>query len=275
MAIAAPVLERRTDTNDEESYSYTAPMSSEEIHNARISDNYARLINPETRLDEALGRKVQTPVAEPVYPAYATQEAIATPAPAVVNAMSAMPAAPVAQTPVYVQPSRLVESARTTADIFRADSAINARPTAAAPVQTPVQAYVPTVVMGQADDEEENEDLRPTQTTIQYKTSAMSRSDEEGKIGNIGAEKHFTISKREKITIGVIVGVIVALFTLIIINSAIISGINNDIHTLEAALDEVNGQYAVVNEQIDDYMANIDEAVEEYANANNMHKIAE
>lgn len=250
MAIATPVLERRTDT-DEEVYSYSAVMSREEAHNARISDNYKKLINPETKIDEALGRSVpvETPVQEPVRSAVS---------------------APVDQ-PVYVQRPYLVQNARATADIFRADSAVNARPVAN---YAPVQKKAP-VVIAQADEEDENEDLRPTQTTIQYKTSAVGKISEEGKIENYGAEKHFTISKKEKITIGVIIGVIVALFTLIIINSAIISGINNDINTLQTSLNDAHDRYVTVEGQIDEYLDNIELVIDQYAKENNMVKVAE
>lgn len=250
MAVATPVLERRTDT-EEDFHSYTALMSQEEAHNARISENYKKLINPETRIDEALGRSVATevPVQEPV------RSAVPTPA----------------SEPVYVQRPYLVQNARATADIFRADSAVNARPVMD---YASVQKMDP-VMSTQVDEEEESEDLRPTQTTIQYKTSAVGRISEQGKVENIGADRHFMISKKEKITIGIIVGVIVALFTLIIINSAIISGINNDIATLQSSLDEAREQYTVVEGQISDYLDNIELVVDQYAKENNMVKVAE
>lgn len=267
MAIAIPVLERRTDTD------YIETKKAEAEHNARISDNYAKLINPETKLEDALGRSVAKPT---------PQEILNYNIPAAESATST------------VRRPYLVENARATADIFRADSAVNARPAVETALSQAVAAPRPAVapqpvvhqsvavsqqaapvVSAQTAEDEESEDLRPTRTTIQYKTSQIARSEEEGKIENTGAEKHFTISKKEKVIIGVIIGVIVALFTLIIINSAIISGVNKDIANIQRSLDTVRGQYTEVDEQINEYIENIGETVEQYASENNMIKVAE
>ena len=53
MAVASPVLEREA---NREEIDYTKDyrdnfISAEEVHNSRISANYARLINPESRVD--------------------------------------------------------------------------------------------------------------------------------------------------------------------------------------------------------------------------------
>lgn len=267
MAIAIPVLERAADSTEKEKV-YVETKKMEADHNARISDNYAKLINPTTCLDDALGRSVAKPVPSDIlnYKLPVAESATST-----------------ASRPY------LVENARATADIFRADSAVNARPAVESAlsqaVANPQQAFRPNAVVqpvapaplmtAQMVEEDESEDLRPTQTTIQYKTSAAPMNDEEGKIENIGAEKHFTISKKEKILVGVIITVIVALFTLIIVNSIIISGLNKDIENIQSSLDNVSVRYTEVDEQINQYIENIGDAVEQYANENNMIKVTE
>ncbi len=250
MAIA-PVLERISSV-DEKEFVYNVPLTKDEVHNSRISDNYAKLINPETHIDEMLGRSAE--LEKPV-----TVEAE--------KSTASAPAASAYRAPAFAK-VELVESARTSSDIFRADSAINAKPVS-------VNATVNTKMVSGAVDEEEDEDLRPTQTTIQYKTSAVLSSSEEGKITNYGADRRFTFTKKQKITVAVIVSVIVALFTLIIVNSIIISGINGDISSLDASLSSVKASYAYVEEQLDNAKENIDIAVENYAKENNMVKVAE
>lgn len=248
MAIALPVLERRTSVQEE--YGYETPLTKDEVHNSRISDNYAKLINPGTRIDDMLGREVK-PVQAPVEERF---EAPAAPRPAY-------------KAPLFANGPVLVESARTSSELFLADSAINAKAVDKTGLIMPVVA--------QSSEEEEDEDLRPTQTTIQYKTAALAKDYEEGKIENAGAEKHFTFTKRQKITIAVIVSVVVALFTLIIINSAIISGINKDINSINASLNSVTETYATVDGQLNEVKENLELAVEQYAKENNMVKVAE
>lgn len=262
MAIAIPVLEK-SDTTEKDNV-YVEKKKAETEHNSHISDNYAKLITPGVGIDDFLGRSVVKPVPADIlnYSRPAAESATSN-----------------------VSRPYLVENARATADIFRADSAVNARPAVQtvlsqavaapqAPAYTAPQTAMP-VMSDQAAEEEENEDLRPTQTTIQYKTSISSLSDEEGKIENRATEKRFTLSRKDKAVIGVIVGVIVALFTLIIVNSVIISGINKDIQSIQSSIVDVREEYDAVNSQISDYIENIEEAVDQYALENNMVKTAE
>lgn len=206
---------------------YPAISVADERHNAQISENYAKLINPNAKIEEVLGR---------------TQE-VAAPAPR----------------DIFAKPY-LVENARADAAIFRADS--------------PVNRIVTVQPQAVAEDvEEENEDLRPTPTTIQYKTNGVKKTVEEGKIESTGAEKRAGLSKKEKIIIGVIVGVIVAMFALIIINSAILSGINADSSSLQSSLATVKGTYAGISDEINSYMENVLKDVADFAFANGMVKL--
>ena len=243
MAFATPVLERN-EVTEERKLNYGNQCITDEEHNMRIKKNYAMLINPEMRLDDVLGRTVEEVRAE---------------APAEV-----IPVAPV-QSParsILFDKPYLVDNARADSPIFRADNPINQR----------VLNVQRQVAEEQSAEEEENEDLVPTPTTRQYKTSGVQNTVEEGKIANIGAEKRTSLSKKEKIIIAVVVSVIIALFALIIINSAIISGLNNDLSSLQSSLTDVRGTYYSVNGQVSGFANNMLETVREFAESNGMIK---
>ncbi|MDE5729425.1 MAG: hypothetical protein K2I20_04545 [Clostridia bacterium] len=245
MAYATPVLERN-EVTEERKFNY-APCMTDEEHNMRIKKNYAMLINPEMRLDDVLGRSVEEVKA-------AAPAEVAPAAPVIASA----PAAPV----IIEKPYR-VENARADSPLFRADNPINRR---ILNVQKQVAEAQPSV------EEEENEDLRPTPTTIQYKTTGVQNTVEEGKIANIGAEKRTSLNKKEKIIIAVVVSVIVALFALIIINSAIISNLNNDLSSLQSSLTDVRGAYSGVDAQVSGFASNLLETVRGFAESNGMIK---
>lgn len=200
MAVAPLVLERNKVNTEERETFAKAPFSAEEMHNSRIKENYAKLINPEVSLRDI--------VAEPI---------------------------PVQQArPVEVKPY-LVENARADAAIFRADSAVNMR---APQIITPERAEL---------EEEENEDLRPTQTTIQYRTLGENNS---AKLKLNSEAKEHILGKREKIIIAVFVSVVVALLTLVIVNSVIIAGINSELASIGQGIDSARIALQSVNSQI-------------------------
>lgn len=201
MAVATPVLERNTADTEKRETLASLTQSAEEIHNARIKENYAKLINPEVGLREL--------VSEPV---------------------------PSRQTSRDEIKPYLVENARADAAIFRADSPINMR----AQVIAPEKAQ---------SEEDESEDLRPTQTTIQYRTV-----DEKNKSTvKINAyENEHVLGKREKVIIAVFVSVVVALFTLVIVNSIIIANLNSDLAAIEQGINSARVALQNVNSQITD-----------------------
>ena len=161
----------------------------------------------------------------------------------------------------------MVTNARADADIFRADNPINAIGTLNEPIinrqayaSTPAEAYAAARAIAAATapvapapavqqiqvPELESEDLRPTATTIQYQTigadgtviiDSPARAKQEGEIDRPAEReenvKKLTLSRRDKTIIGIIVGLIMAVFVLIIVNSAVISNLNNDIDRLE------------------------------------------
>lgn len=239
MSLATPVLERKVIGEEENEVKRellsTSFMTEDEKHNSKISENYAKLINPETKLRDIINAPVfEKSDVEERSIAPATREAV-------------------------VEKPYLVENARADADIFRADSAINRR-------------AVHTAVVAEDAGEEENEDLLPTPTTIQYRTVGVRKTAEEGKIVNTAATRKARLSKRDKIIIASVVTLIVALFVLIIVNSAIISGINSDISRLQTALPAAAEKFAQVSAEKEAYLneADLYQVVSEFATENGM-----
>lgn len=241
MAVASPVLERKLKSTDEREIKNdifrSSIMTEEERHNSQISSNYAKLINPESTVNDIVERKE-----------IVREEEQKTPD---------LNYVPVNETPV--QTPYLVRNARADADIFRADSIINKK---AEEVNTASTAVV------KCEDDEEDEDLRPTPTTIQYKTTGTKKS-EEGKIQNVGASKK-ALTKRDKIVIAAVICVIVALFVLIIVNSAIISNLNSDLNYLQSSLTSVKAAYSGISDEVQEYFLNLPESVKDYAVNNGM-----
>ncbi len=213
MAVDTPVLERVT---VEEKRKYSAPsrfdVMAEEEHNARIKEHYAKLINPKNKVEDVLGSaevKASAPVATP---------------------------APVKRSITGGHPYK-VENARADAAIFRADSAINAQRAQVAD----------TTVAAAAPAEEENEDLRPTPTTIQYQTIGVKNTEEAAEATKTNS---FVFGKREKIIVAVFVAIVIALVAIVIVNATIISNLNAEISTVQESITTVKGAIAGVNSSV-------------------------
>lgn len=176
MAVATPVIERRTYNQSIESEARSAGMTADELHNARMKDNLARLLNPENKIKDV----VASIDADGTQVIQAAPEAVQAPersvAPSVVygaDGIIARPASavqtPAAEAPAYApahsaaQPVYVVKNARANADIFRADSPVN-RP-AQAYAATPAQAYEAARAMLR-------QTLRPRQKRRRTKTFA-------------------------------------------------------------------------------------------------------
>lgn len=245
MAVATPVFERKINTRKTEDERRYEGMSAEDLHNSRISDNYARLVNPENKIKDIVasidveGSHVLQPAVEVYEPAM--QPAMPPAMPPVMQA--AQPQAIASPAPAY-----FVRNARADADIFRADSPVNA----------PV-AYMQAQPVYANSVEDESDDLRPTSTTIQYQTigadgAAMPLNSasamDEGEISRLAEqprkENGFVLKRRDKVILGVIVTLILAVFALIIVNSAVISNLSADITALETLRDQAMAQYAQV-----------------------------
>lgn len=211
MAVDTPVLERNTSVKNSESFAVPTRRDymAEDEHNARIRDTYARLINPNNRIEDVFvanrAPERDETVAEPV-----------------------------------VQRPYLVENARADAAIFRADSAINSKSF----------EDVSEVESNQiVDYEEEDEDLRPTPTTIQYQTIGKKA---QAVVSSTTDKRLFSLGKKEKIILAVVVAVIVALIALVIVNSAVISRLNADIAAVQNSITTVRGALAGVNSTMEE-----------------------
>ena len=243
MSVGAPVLERRADTKEREYTEYRRSfLSADEEHNSLISEKYARLINPESKPSDIISTRSE---------AKSYTEAKVAPVENIAPARE-----------VKEQKPYLVENARADADIFRADSPINRK-------------RVETVASASATqpEEEENEDLRPTQTTIQYRTEGVKQISEEGKIATKPSRvSKLSLTRKDKIIIAVALSVIVALFVLIIVNSAVISNLNRDVSALQTTLDEAQATYIEIEAEKADYLdeENLYERVKDFAENNGM-----
>lgn len=211
MAAETPVLEHRPVEKFRTQFSTQAYMdciNEEEKHNARIRDTYARLINPDCKIEDVIsGAPKQEKIED-----HSVEEA-----------------AP-------VRPY-LVENARADADIFRADSPIN-KTSDFNEAESDVFDY----------EEEDNEDLCPTPETIKYRTIGRAKAKTEIK-SSVG-KREYILGKKEKIIIAVFIGVVLALLTLVIVNSSIIAGLNADIASVESEIITVRGALAGVNSSI-------------------------
>lgn len=234
MAVDTPVLERIT-SGEAKKCSVPSRMDimAEEEHNARIRDTYARLINPENKIEDVFNRTEKK-----------AEEAAAQPA------IQPAPAQTVRRSITGNHPY-VVENARADAAIFRADSAVNAKREQAVAMQTAEVAVA-------APAEEENEDLRPTSTTIQYQTIGVAGVKVADVKKDTKAEKKaFVFGKREKIIVAVFVAVVVALITLVIVNATIISNLNAEISTVQNSITTVSGAIKGVNSSVSDLVEEI------------------
>lgn len=231
MAVATPIIERKISRQVSEN----AGMTADELHNARMGNNLARLLNPEYKIKDIVA-SIDAEGSDVVAAAPAAEQQVQSPAPARQYDKGIIARRAPAQE-VYT-----VKNARADADIFRADSAVNR-------------------ISAQAPAEEENEDLRPTPTTIQYQTisadgtaiAGRSRAMHEGEISRTADEgKSIRLTKRDKIVLGVIVGLILAVFVLIIVNSAVISNLNSDIEYFEGRVEGARAAQSQVAAELEE-----------------------
>ncbi|MGN0805221.1 MAG: hypothetical protein ACI4MS_07540 [Candidatus Coproplasma sp.] len=216
MAVDISVLERRSAQSDKERMSNLVPNRSEyeaeEEHNARIRENYARLINPNNSVDDVFVQETK-------------------------SVQSVKASATVKERPY------LVQNARVDSDIFRAESPVNSRMAEAK--QMSIADY--------ASDEEENEDLRPTATTIQYRTIASNVKETEEVKNETG---RFSLTKGQKIAMVCVLATIVSLIVLIIINSTVIANLNADIANLNAELNAISEEILGVKSDMFNFVKN-------------------
>ncbi|MDE7306813.1 MAG: hypothetical protein K2N33_05425 [Clostridia bacterium] len=230
MAVAAPVLERRAKTEEELEIR-------EKLNTSVMTD------------DERHNSQISEKYAKLINPECTLSDII-------------VKETAIEDKPEIIQRPYLVKNARADAEIFRADSVINRRLDAPA---DPAEYEITSV----ETDEEESEDLRPTQTTIQYRTSGVKTTADEGKIVTKNAERR-GLTKKDKIILATVVTIIIALFVLIIVNSAVISNIGKDISYLQSSLASAKTAYTNVSNDMQSYLDNLPQTVEDFALSNGM-----
>lgn len=243
MAVATPVLEKRIQDYEDE------------MHNALIKERYAKLVNPENNIKDLRSVEAEYSESQPAAPV--TETFAQTQKSVFEQQVEPVYQAPAAEMHTYNAEPYLAPSGRADGEIFHVDSELNRRIRA--------EQTLASAPQQPEAEEEENEDLRPTQTTIQYKTEGVKRDHEEGATVSTHETRHLSLSKRDKIAIAAVVIVIVALFALIIVNSAIISGINNELSNLQATLNTARGAYSSVSDQIAEYTFNLEDTVKALA----------
>lgn len=230
--VDTPVLERRTsEANVSKNASYAVPTRSEyeaeDEHNARIKDNYAKLINPNNRIEDIFAQNTAEAVrTQPVQEVRPVQNVVAQ--------------------PVHQEEPYLVRNARADSAIFRADNPINRRFVGSA-----------APVVNEVENEEEDEDLRPTAATIQYRTIDCAEST-----GAVKESGRFSLTKKQKITAIVLVAVIVTLIALIIINSTVIANLNADIANLNTDIVNINTEIEQSITQITDKISKVQTGID-------------
>ena len=248
MAVLAPVLERKINTDDvtaEKSRNSFMPANhyvpernrnvlpnDDASHNSRIKSNYERLINPELTVNDVIN-------GEPVQ-----QKSV--------------------EAPVVEQKPFWVENARADSDLFRVDSIINSRQAERNAEAEPVNEQ----------EEEENEDLRPSEETFKYRTIAESKVVTTDKVSNKQASVS-RFSKRDKVIMAIALVVIVALFALVIINSAVLSKLNQEVSYLQNDLVVAQENYSEILESKQSFLDNIEQTVYDFAQKNGMTNLGD
>lgn len=266
--MAMPVLERtRTSENTAELKAYgklsggAEPANFTEEQramdfNARISENYQKLINPEYKSAEDFFAEAPAAVQPQAAPVYETPEeyAMATLYPERAQAAQPQVAAPVQERPRETAAPRF-EHQRVTEDLFRADSPINApRMQAAAPVAAPAAEQVafaaPTFAeqpaVQYAEDVAED-DLTPTSTTIQYRHDLYREEQREV----TEEKKGHALTAKGKLLMAVYAVVVVVVLALIIINTSVLNTLDSAVAERERQLNAMVSQAQELDDRID------------------------
>lgn len=269
MATALPVLEREN-TNERSESSLKAygklsggaePASMTEEQkalkfNARISENYQKLINPDLKkAEDIMGASAPETFEQPIYD---TPEAYAR---------------------ATLYPERTEEQAvpqfrhqRVTEDIFRADSPLNARAETFAMPQQAVEFEQPVFApqtehpeeAEQFYAEEANEDLKPTATTIQYRSDLYR----EEKQTVVEEQKKYSMTAKGKLLMAIYAVVVVVVLALIIVNTSVLKTLDSEAAAYEEQLRSTIAQAEQLADDID--AATSEETIIRWGNENGM-----
>lgn len=132
--------------------------------------------------------------------------------------------------------------------------------------QAPAWDYLETIQPEQQmyAEEEESEDLKPTVTTAQYASVARRQSAE------AEVEGTFSLTASSRIVIAVLAVVVIAIFTLIGINSMVLSSLSQETAALESTYAELQANDVALDAQIVD--ATSEDTIAEWAESVGMVK---
>ena len=245
MATATPVLEReRREERDLKAYGKltgredSAVMTEEQKairFNSRIADNYQRLINPEYHKAEEIAPELR-----------AAEEETFAPARPVFDAAPAFEPVRQPEQTAYGYGERLTVNS----PVFGAEARTAEY---AAPQEAPVQEFVQTPDFASYDYEqapaytEEEADLMPTSTTIQYKSDLF----EEEKPVEVEEKKGYALTAKGKLLMAVYAVVVVVILALIIINTSVLKTLDADIADQQEALNAVISQSQQLRDEAD------------------------
>lgn len=271
MAIGLPVLERER-TNERTRGHLAAygklsggagaeadPVTEEQraqSFNSQIAENYQKLMDPSLHsAAEIMG--LEEPVAEEEPRVYDTPEAYA-------RAMLY----PDREQPIAMPARRIMD----TQPEYRPQPAVNVQPAMAAPVLAPERevytapayaepAYAQPQLSVQetyavpeyADEaaeayDEENEDLAPTATTIQYRTEQRAREDRRTVVEE---KRGHAMTTQGKLLMAIYAVVVVVILALIIINTSVLRNLDASIAENRAALFAATEQAQQLQDEID------------------------
>lgn len=271
MAIGLPVLERER-TNERTRGHLAAygklsggagaeadPVTEEQraqSFNSQIAENYQKLMDPSLHsAAEIMG--LEEPVAEEEPRVYDTPEAYA-------RAMLY----PEREQPIAMPARRIMDAQPE----YRPQPAVSVQPVMAAPVLAPErEAYAapayaePAYAQPQlsvqetyavpeyADEaaeafDEENEDLAPTATTIQYRTEQRARED---KRTVVEEKRGHAMTTQGKLLMAIYAVVVVVILALIIINTSVLRNLDASIAENRAALFAATEQAQQLQDEID------------------------
>ncbi len=77
--------------------------------------------------------------------------------------------------------------------------------------------------------------------------------------------KRALFSKKEKIVIAVVASIVIAMFVLIVVNSAILSNMNSELSTLQSSLAIVKASFAGVSDGVEAARLNALKGLEDFA----------
>ncbi len=108
-------------------------------------------------------------------------------------------------------------------------------------------------------EEEVNDDLRPSSTTMQFGTSEDNDVYEDLAYDKKSEKEEFRLSSKGKILIAVYSIVVAIILSLIVINSRMLKSLDQSISSYGSRIDDLNAEYTRISTEYDSIMENEEE----------------